>query len=208
MNFQLKLVWKYYALFLLHCIWPPGTEAYCQINLTDSVQVGITRHYWVNYTVGSKYQWSIDGNLFEEKAERISICWQQVGVFNLEVREINMNGCAGAPSALSVVVSNELADGSSLPFILPNAFTPNGDGLNDEFHPVILVNSFNIDDYCMMIFNKRGQLLFESSDIRKGWDGNFNLQRSPTGIYLVKVHYSPAGSSAKRVMHSRVVLLR
>lgn len=208
MNFQLKLVWKYYVLFLLYCIWPPGTEAYCQINLTDSVQVGITRHYWVNYTVGSTYQWSIDGNLFEEKAERISICWQQVGVFNLEVKEISSNGCEGIPVAIFVVVSQIIVDNARHPFMLPNAFTPDGDGLNDEFHPIIFLNSINIDNYCMMIFNKRGQLLFESSDIRKGWDGNFNGQRSPIGTYLVKVLYSPAGLSAKRVMHCRVVLLR
>ncbi len=65
---------------------------------------------------------------------------------------------------------------------LPNAFTPNGDGLNDIFRgiPVGLQQL----DY-IKVFNRWGQLIFNTADYRKGWDGNWLGQKQPGGVYVV-----------------------
>lgn len=55
------------------------------------------------------------------------------------------------------------------PIPIPNAFTPNDDGLNDVFKPLFLT----VSDYKMIIFNKYGEKVFESNDINIGWDGVF-----------------------------------
>lgn len=208
MDIRLKLVWKYCTLFMLWCFWPPGTEAYCQSISTDSVSIGTTKEYWVNSTAGSAYQWWIDGVLQPEQSDKISICWQQSGIFKLEVRETTSGGCQGIPVSLLVVVTPDMAYTGPFLFTLPNAFTPDGDGLNDEFRPIRQSTLSEIDSYHIMICNKRGQLLFESNDPVKGWNGTFNGKPSPHDTYMVQILYKLAGQSRQRKLLGRVMLLR
>lgn len=53
---------------------------------------------------------------------------------------------------------------------IPNAFTPNGDGINDIFKPYIT----NFDTYRMLIYNRWGEMLFETENVHLGWDGSVN----------------------------------
>jgi len=69
-------------------------------------------------------------------------------------------------------------------FFLPNAFTPDGDGLNDLFKP-------QIDEhlsYEMLIFNRHGEVVFETKDPQKGWNGSFRNAEyyCPSGVYAVR----------------------
>ena len=63
---------------------------------------------------------------------------------------------------------------------IPNTFTPNNDGRNDEFR----LYGNNISKVEMKIFNQWGQLIFESSDQFKGWNGTFKGQLQPVGVYV------------------------
>jgi gliding motility-associated-like protein len=74
---------------------------------------------------------------------------------------------------------NEYNDSSYL--AIPNAFSPNGDGLNDIFK--ILVTT-NLDLENMQIFNRWGELVFENKNISRGWDGNFKEMQQPLGSYV------------------------
>jgi gliding motility-associated-like protein len=65
----------------------------------------------------------------------------------------------------------------------PNAFTPNGDGINDVFHVKLLDD---IHDYRLAVYNRWGSLVFEAADPASGWDGN----RCPAGTYLWMVTYT------------------
>jgi gliding motility-associated-like protein len=63
---------------------------------------------------------------------------------------------------------------------VPNAFTPNGDSINDIF----LVGATNIKEFNIMIFDRWGLKMFESSDILKGWDGKVNGKEVADGTYF------------------------
>ena len=67
---------------------------------------------------------------------------------------------------------------------VPNMFSPNGDGTNDNF----LLYGFGIDEIQMRIFNRWGELVFESTDLdairTDGWDGTFNGNEQPSGTYV------------------------
>jgi gliding motility-associated-like protein len=66
---------------------------------------------------------------------------------------------------------------------IPNAFTPNGDGLNDFFKPEgTLMQQFN-----MKIFNRAGNLLFETGDQESGWDGLYNGKEMPFNTYIYDI---------------------
>jgi len=62
---------------------------------------------------------------------------------------------------------------------IPNAFTPNADGLNDEF----LAFGQNITDFECFIYNRWGEEVFHSTDIQSGWNGFNNQQPAPEGVY-------------------------
>ena len=63
---------------------------------------------------------------------------------------------------------------------IPNAFTPNGDGLNDR----LLVYAYVIKDMQFMVFNQFGEKIFESRDQNTGWDGTYKGKAQPSGVYL------------------------
>jgi gliding motility-associated-like protein len=92
-------------------------------------------------------------------------------------------------------------------FYLPNAFTPNGDGLNDVFAPLPRADYFG--EYHLSIHNRWGQLLFESSSPDKGWDGRFKGQLAMEGVYIYRIVYNAKRNSTEnKVVRGTVVLLR
>lgn len=67
---------------------------------------------------------------------------------------------------------------------IPNAFSPDGDGLNDYFFPRELLSS-GVKSFRMNIFNRWGQNIFTTEQIDgRGWDGRFNDKLQPMGVYI------------------------
>lgn len=85
----------------------------------------------------------------------------------------------GCLNADSVMMMN-----ANVSVYVPNAFSPNDDGLNDVFKPVLDVEMVN--QYHLSIYNKWGQRLFETSNPEIGWKGD----RHPIGVYLYVIKYS------------------
>jgi len=93
-------------------------------------------------------------------------------------------------------------------FFIPNAFTPNGDGLNDVFGAIPrldYVNRFHIS-----IYNRWGQLIFNTSDLNQGWDGTFKGEACQAGVYVYRIVYHDFGMGTQetKVMEGTVVLVR
>ncbi|MBO6517271.1 MAG: gliding motility-associated C-terminal domain-containing protein [Bacteroidia bacterium] len=83
--------------------------------------------------------------------------------------------------------SNEICFFFSPNVYVPTAFSPkNNDGLNDQFHPV----SVAVKDYQMKIFNRWGEIIFETDQQEEGWDGTYQQVDSPSGIYMYLITFS------------------
>ncbi|MEX0987824.1 MAG: gliding motility-associated C-terminal domain-containing protein [Bacteroidales bacterium] len=83
--------------------------------------------------------------------------------------------------------SNELIVDVETKIYLPNAFTPNGDGRNDVFMPVL---DFVPEKYTMYIFDRTGKVLFLTYDPLVGWDGTLNgHSNAPEGVYVYHIEY-------------------
>src|SRR6218665_265398 len=76
--------------------------------------------------------------------------------------------CNGYTFKDSIMVNDTLCLSKYCDFNLPNAFTPNGDGLNEQFMPVFfgVVNQYNLS-----IYNRFGERVFSSQKLGQGWDG-------------------------------------
>jgi gliding motility-associated-like protein len=87
---------------------------------------------------------------------------------------------------------------------LPNAFTPNGDGVNDVFRvlrsPYIGITGFRV-------FNRWGAMVFSGSDQHPGWDGTFHGELQPADTYVWEVSYIDLLNIA-RTAHGVVLLIR
>jgi len=80
---------------------------------------------------------------------------------------------------------------------MPNAFTPDGDGLNEEFMPVL---TFLPDTYIFTIRNRWGNTLFETDDPFSAWDGTFSGDLVQEGVYVYYVRaVSPEGKLIERI---------
>lgn len=74
-----------------------------------------------------------------------------------------------------------------IPYI-PNAFTPNDDGLNDYFR-ILGIPPENITEFNLQIFNRWGQIVFTTQDIRDAWDGKIKDEPCPEGVYVWVIYY-------------------
>jgi gliding motility-associated-like protein len=100
-----------------------------------------------------------------------------------------VHGCLGMDS-----IYVEAAPDGEIPDIIlwvPNAFTPDGDGINDTFFAV--PSKDNITDFTMLIFNRWGAQLWEGHDITIGWDGIYDGRLCPGDAYVYKIIWSAAG---------------
>lgn len=98
------------------------------------------------------------------------------GTFTVCQTVTNANGCKDSICKQIEVLEISILD-------IPNAFSPNGDGINDIFLPV----NYGLSDFEFRIYNRWGQLVFESNDSTFGWDGTFNGKEQELGTYAYVV---------------------
>jgi gliding motility-associated-like protein len=67
---------------------------------------------------------------------------------------------------------------------VPNAFSPNGDGVNDDFHPFFKTDFIKIENYDFHIYNRWGSLIFNAQNLNDGWDGTFQGKPCEMGVYI------------------------
>jgi len=115
-----------------------------------------------------KYEWSTGSTMQNIIAYEAGIYWLKVEDFN---------GCSAIDTAFLEPCIIEI--------LVPNAFTPNGDGLNDDFEPIF--RGFEPAAYRMDIYSKWGQLIYTTTTLGRGWDGRVNgeLVSPDTFVYVI-----------------------
>ncbi len=90
------------------------------------------------------------------------------------------NHCGSTHDSIQVEVEDCDVD-----ILIPNAFSPNGDNINDVFMPKTL----NVISFSMQIYTRLGQYVFETHDISEGWDGRINGQYAKSDAYFYLIRY-------------------
>lgn len=88
---------------------------------------------------------------------------------------------------------------------VPSAFTPNGDGLNDYLYPL---NALKADNLEFKVFNRLGQLVFETKNWNRRWDGTMNGHPQPAGTYVWMLQYTDRESGKKIFQKGTTLLIR
>jgi gliding motility-associated-like protein len=110
------------------------------------------------------------------------------------------NGCGKDTAAMNIIFED-----CPCALLLPNAFTPNGDGINDNFRPL---HACDMEDYNMTIFNRYGEKIYFSKDPLEGWDGKMKGSLLNMGGYVWTVAYTKTSTKQKMQKQGTVLLLR
>jgi gliding motility-associated-like protein len=108
------------------------------------------------------------------------------------------NGCSDT-AMHEIVVPNNCY------IAVPNAFTPNGDGLNDYLYPL---NAYKAIDLDFKVYNRYGQLIWQTRDWTQKWDGRINGNPQGSGTYVWHLVYTDPGKGKKIDLKGNTVLIR
>jgi gliding motility-associated-like protein len=144
------------------------------VAMVDSAGVSVLRFSWAAVPNATGYEVSTDGLNWITPTGTLSHTitgLQPSQEVTLHVRAL---GCETVDG--NAVTGTTLVDG----IYIPNAFTPNGDAVND----ILKVYGAIIHDMHLMIFDQWGEKLFETDDQQRGWDGNYSGKPQPSGVYM------------------------
>jgi len=147
--------------------------------------------------------WYLDGNLFSQETNPMyEFPVEDEAEYTIQLVATTENGCTDSTSKVLAV------DGVMLVNI-PTAFSPDGDGLNDVFIPIILGYDEEITEYDFTVFDRWGIPVFHTRDIHQGWDGkDLRGEYSPIGHYVYQIAVRSKYDATKEKYTGSVHLIR
>jgi len=150
----------------------PPIEAY-----SDQTQIFTGQTVTLHAQPSTNYQftWSPIASLNNIHIENPSATPEETTTYLVTIHD--ENGCANTDTVTIFVMDYTCGE----PYIyVPNAFTPNGDGNND----ILYVYGSVIDHFYFAIFDRWGELIFETTDIHKGWDGTYKGKPLDPAVFV------------------------
>tara|TARA_R110001592_G_scaffold363109_2_gene680419 strand:+ start:104689 stop:109551 length:4863 start_codon:yes stop_codon:yes gene_type:complete len=147
-------------------------------------------------------EWTVsfgDSVIFRDTILRLEVEYPELpGIYTIDAHLITDKGCTADISYMTEVFTEQK-------IYVPTAFTPNGDGVNEFFQ----ISTFNvpISEFEIQIFDRWGEMIFESDQLDFKWDGTYRNILSHTGQYVWKIRYND-GIPKKVELTGRVNLLR
>jgi len=126
-----------------------------------------------------EWYWDFGDNNYSI-AQNPSHTYTENGSYNVKLVGRNRNGCLDTVASQVRILGDHLSN----KFFAPNAFTPNGDGSNDDFK-LVIIGAQSLD-FEMSIYDRNGNLIFETNDVNIPWDGRMKEDGriAPTGTYI------------------------
>lgn len=122
------------------------------------------------------------------------------GDFEVMLTASNEFGCFDT-FGLSITVADDLY------LFVPNAFTPDNDGFNQIFRPIIS-SGYREGTFKFEVYNRWGELIFVSNEVETGWDGTYKGKNCMDGTYVWKVYFGDKFTDDKHVKTGHLTLLR
>ncbi len=173
-------------------VWPVS-----QVSITHDLQdvPCVDDTITVTGNGATDYRWKLNG---------LDVGHEATGRFVLAAKENIIKVLAkddhGCASEAAVTIETK----ACCEMMIPNAFSPNGDGLNDKYGPETMGNP---KEFKMMIFNRYGQLMFTSVSISDRWDGTFNGKPVDMGTYFYRI-YTKCTTDVEKTFKGDVTLIR
>jgi len=170
-----------FILFLMFFLTINLSYSQQNINICEN---GNTFTYFVTGLPNSTFNWTISSGaqiISNNNSSVIVIYPDSNATYTISVIEISEFDCIGEEQKIIVNVKGCFF------YFIPNAFTVNSDFKNEVFN--LKGYNLNVDNYSMLIYNRWGQLIYETDNIDIGWNGSFNGSLCPQGVYTYKISF-------------------
>ena len=151
------------------------------IAVVDSAGANTIRFKWNAVPGAASYEVSLDGGITfitpSSGPTGLTHTVNGLSPFTEVKLIVRANGTVTCQTSTSVEVTGRTISDD---IYIPNAFTPNGDGLNDQ----LLVYSYAIQEMHFTIFNQWGEKIYEGRNMATGWDGKHLGKNQPSGVYM------------------------
>ena len=189
-----------YNLDDLVCVYPEPTASF-----SVTPQILTTLNPTANFTntsIGNATQtWSFGDDSGTTGSLNPSHTYpSEMGYYVVSLTVANSNGCLDSISQ-TILVDNQVI------YYVPNTFTPDGDLFNETFKPVF-TEGFDVYNYNLLIFNRWGEIIFESNNAKHGWDGTYGGQLCPSGTYVWQIRYKENGKDRHQEIRGHFNLMR
>ena len=152
---------------------------------------------FTNLSTGATgYSWYNVNTLFSNQTNPTYV-FQDPGVFLVTL--IASNGQCFDTLSKIITIDDEFL------FYIPDTFTPNDDGLNDWFYPV--VSGYSNKNYSFMVFDRWGSQIFQTTQLRTAWDGFYKGEMCKEDVYVWKIKTTTNNGKSKEFT-GRVTLLK
>jgi gliding motility-associated-like protein len=135
---------------------------------------------------------------------RASIVINAEGMYFVEME--SPIGCLGSDSVYVKLKEEEIPPEPNSRIFIPNAFSPDGDGVNDVFR--VVAEGLSIFDFRISIFDRWGGEVFSGEGASTGWDGKKAGKDCPGGVYVYKIVFSVDGVPGSQERVGTVMLVR
>ena len=151
-----------------------------------------------NLSTGAvSYVWDFDdGEGISNEVDPVHVFPADGGSYSVCLVALNQFGCPDTLCSFVGVGADPLV-------FAPNAFTPNADGRNDSFYPVL--NGFVGWNYKLLIFDRWGEVIYETKERLEGWDGRSNGREAQIDVYVWKVIVERDGDARDFVGHVSLI---
>lgn len=122
----------------------------------------------------------------------------QVRTYRATLQVTDADGCTDTTSVLVSVPNNCRIE-------VPTGFTPNADGRNDFLYPL---NAWKATDLRFEVYNRYGQLVWQTADWTRRWDGRVNGSPAPVGTYVWFLRYTNLNTGERKQVKGTTVLVR
>jgi len=130
-----------------------------------------------------------DGTILNDTISKLLHTYNDTGHYQVNLAISNLFGCTDTISYTIIIVPIFI-------IYIPDAFTPNGDNINDAFGPSV----YGIKEFEMKIYDRWGQIIYHTTEKDKPWDGTINNNETQAGVYT----YSIVATDLKEKPHKYV----
>jgi gliding motility-associated-like protein len=154
-----------------------------------------------NLSIGSvNYQWTFGDLSGTFNTLNTTHIYQSPGLYIVNLVAYSDFGCTDTNS--QVILIEE-----PLIYYIPNSFTPDNDKFNQTFNPII-TQGIDIYNYQLIIFNRWGEIIFESNDPNVGWNGTYNEKIVQDGTYIWKIKFKHKNKDKKEEIYGTVNVIK
>lgn len=145
-------------------------------------------------------EWYVLGNTTQSPS--VTVSWTEAGIYIIQATH-TANGCVSQPTTTTVTVSRC----PQLLYYVPNTFTPDGNQYNQSWRPVF-TSGFDPTEFHLTVFNRWGEIVWESYWAEAAWDGTYDNKPCPDGVYTYKIWFGDKNSDAKYTVTGHITMLR